>query len=238
MGPLDAVPRAQLVGNDLHVTLDFDRTGPPPVGVPTLVLMSGDGKSAPVELPMRWEDEDRVGAHFLLPGSGTWHPVVKLDGRAWRAPPVTLPWAPEFEPGSAAEGKALLLATAKAGGGAERLSMAGLFSEALQSEARVPLAPALIALSVALLLAEVFFRRFLSGRVPRLKPRFVRSVSLEAMPAARAVAAPPSRDVRASPEADAPPVKTPEPAPQPPPKSDMASALEEATARAKKRTGR
>src|SRR6185295_17271685 len=114
-------------------------------GVPTLMLLPGDGKSTPIELPMRWEDEDRVGAHFTLPGTGTWHPIVKLDNRVWRAPPVTLPWAPEFEPGTAAEGKALLAAMAKAGSGVERLSFAGLFVEAVQSEARTPLAPYLLA---------------------------------------------------------------------------------------------
>jgi uncharacterized membrane protein len=243
MGPLDAVPRAQLIGNDLHVTLDFDPKGAPPVGVPTLMLLSGDGKSQPVELPMRWEDEDRVGAHFTLPGSGTWHPVVKLDGRAWRAPPVTLPWAPEFEPGTAAEGKSLLGAMAKAGSGIERLSMAGLFTEALQSEARTPLAPYLLAFAVLLLLAEVFVRRFFSGRVPRLRPRFARTVSLEAMPR---IPAHPERAERvegvpqpnASPESPTPPEK-PAPSPEPEPAtSDVVSALDEARARAKKRTGR
>lgn len=240
MGSLDAVPRAQLSGNDLHVTLDFDAKAAPPVGVPTLVLLPGDGRSAPVELPMRWEEEDRVGAHFSLPGSGTWHPVVKLDGRVWRAPPVTLPWAPEFEPGKASEGKALLAAMARAGGGAERLSMAGLFVEAVQSEARAPLAPFLLAVSVALLLAEVFVRRFFSGRVPRLRPRFARSVSLEAMPrvaVAVSVDAPTVEGGGRSASADAAVEKAPVPAPAPT-KSEVNSVLDEARARAKKRTER
>ncbi|HEY1086527.1 MAG TPA: VWA domain-containing protein, partial [Archangium sp.] len=166
---LDAVARAQLNGNDLHVTLDFDPAAPPPTGTPTLVLMAGDAKQKPLELPMRWEDEDRVGAHFVLPGSGTWHPVVKLGDRLFRAPPVTLPWAPEFEPAPVSEGKALLGSVAKAGGGVERIAMAGLFKEAVESEAAVPLAPALLAICVALLVAEVFVRRFLSG--PRLRKR-------------------------------------------------------------------
>jgi hypothetical protein len=236
MGPLDAVPRAQLLGNDLHVTLDFDPKGAPPVGVPTLMLLPGDGKSPPVELPMRWEDEDRVGAHYVLPGSGTWHPVVKLDGRAWRAPPVTLPWAPEFEPGNAVEGKATLAAMAKAGSGAERLSMAGLFVEALQSEARTPLAPALLAFAVLVLLAEVFVRRFFSGRVPRLRPRFARSVSLESMPRVQVAAVAPEVDGETA--GDRHLRSQSPPAPPAAPASDMADALADARARAKKRTGR
>jgi uncharacterized membrane protein len=240
MGPLDAVPRATLLGNDLHVTLDFDPKGAPPVGVPTLVLLPGDGKSQPIELPMRWEDEDRVGAHFVLPGSGTWHPVVKLDGRAWRAPPVTLPWAPEFEPGTAAEGKATLGAMAKAGSGAERLSMVGLFLEAAQSEARTPLAPFLLAFAVLVLLTEVFVRRFFSGRVARLRPRFARTVSLETVPrvAALAPVSAAKRADGASPESEAAPAKPPAPPAEPPKPSDISSALDEARARAKKRTGR
>ncbi len=119
---------------------------------------------------MRWEDEDRVGAHFVLPGSGTWHPVVKLGDRVLRAPPVTLPYAPEFEPGSRREGKTLLAEVAKAGGGVERLAMAGLFAEAAESEAKVPLAPWLVGCSVLVLLAEVFVRRFTSGQ-PRRQAR-------------------------------------------------------------------
>lgn len=138
IGPLDPVPRARVQGNDLHVTLDFDPAAPPPAGAPTLVVLSGDARARPIELPMRWEDEDRVGAHFSLPGSGSFHPVVKLGDKLYRAPPVTLAWAPEFEPGSAREGKSLLALVAKASGGLERLAMAGLFIDAPASPRRSP----------------------------------------------------------------------------------------------------
>ncbi|MBL8923947.1 MAG: VWA domain-containing protein, partial [Myxococcaceae bacterium] len=129
---LEAVARARLTGNDLHVTLDFDPSAPPPSGQATLVLLSGDAKVKPVELPMRWEEEDRQGAHFVLPGTGTWHPVVKLGDRLFRAPPVTLPWVPEFEPAPPKEGRLALASVAKAGGGVERLAMTGLFAEGKQ----------------------------------------------------------------------------------------------------------
>ncbi len=216
---LDAVARASLVGNDLHVTLDFDPSAPPPTGTPTLVLLSGDAKVKPLELPMRWEDEDRVGAHFVLPGSGTWHPVVKLGDRLFRAPPVTLPWAPEFEPAPVSEGKALLSSVAKAGGGVERLAMAGLFKEAVESEAAVPLAPSLLAVCVALLVAEVFTRRFLSG--PRLRRRVVAKVAPAAAPVPTKVAAPV--------------VSAPAPKPSAPGVKDALSAARD---RARKRTDR
>ncbi|MFZ5439454.1 MAG: VWA domain-containing protein [Myxococcota bacterium] len=233
---VDAVARATLTGNDLHVTLDFDPNAPPPAGTPTLMLLSGDARVKPLELPMRWEDEDRVGAHFVLPGSGTWHPVVKLGERLFRAPPVTLPWAPEFEPAPASEGKQLLTQVAKAGGGLERIAMVGLFKDAIESEAALALAPALLALSVALLVAEVFLRRFLSG--PRLRRR-------KPVAAARApvvAAAGPKAATASAPAVSAPPPDSPkgdetvvEAKPSAP---SMTDALAAARERAKKRTGR
>ncbi|MDP1825414.1 MAG: VWA domain-containing protein [Archangium sp.] len=234
---LDAVARAQLTGNDLHVTLDFDPDAPPPSGTPTLVLLSGDAKRAPLELPMRWEDEDRVGAHFVLPGSGTWHPVVRLGDRLFRAPPVTLPWAPEFEPAPVSEGKALLAAVAKAGGGLERIAMVGLFKDAVESEAAIPLAPSILALCVLLLVSEVFVRRFLSG--PRLRKRAKPArVSAPALPVLqpRSVSSPGVPVVAA-----APGEKPPDEPPPPPPKPSaptMQDALSAARDKAKKRTGR
>ena len=224
---VDAVARASLTGSDLHVTLDFDPNAPPPAGTPTLVLLSGDAKVRPLELPMRWEDEDRVGAHFVLPGSGTWHPVVKLGDRLFRAPPVTLPWAPEFEPAPASEGKALLAAVAKAGGGLERLAMVGLFADAIASEAAVPLAPWLLAVCVVLLVAEVFVRRFLSG--PRLRRRKV------LVAAARPQGPSPSPSPVPAPVSPGP---APVTEPTPPSAPNVQDALSAARERARKRTGR
>lgn len=234
---LDAVARASLAGNDLHVTLDFDPAAPPPAGTPTLVLLSGDARVAPLELPMRWEDEDRVGAHWVLPGSGTWHPVVKLGDRLFRAPPVTLPWAPEFEPAPVKEGKALLTSVTVAGNGVERLAIVGLFKDAVESEAAVPLAPWLVAVAVLVLLGEVFVRRFLSGpRSARRKPAVVKVVAAApAVPSAPRPEAPRASPGTATPAAAAAP---PEPEAPPPEKKDVLSALAQARDRAKKRTGR
>jgi len=178
---------------------------------------------------MRWEDEDRQGAHFVLPGTGTWHPVVKLGDRVFRAPPVTLPWVPEFEPAPPKEGRAALIAVAKAGSGVERLAMTGLFAEGEQSFARVPLAPFLVSLAVLLLVAEVFVRRFLSGpRVRRQKPAIAPPMPVMPQPAVSPAAA-------VSTTSPSPP--TPEqPAPKPPepPRDPLAEARE----RARKRTQR
>lgn len=223
---LDAVARATLAGNDLHVTLDFDPSAPPPAGTPTLMLLSGDARVKPVELPMRWEDEDRVGAHFVLPGTGTWHPVVKLGDRLFRAPPVTLPWAPEFEPAPAREGKALLAGVALAGNGVERIAMAGLFHDAVESLAAIPLAPPLLILAVVLLVSEVFLRRFLSG--PRLRKRRLEPATVPA-------STPTGVPVAAGPQPSAAPAAAPPPEPAAP---GMKDALAAAREKARKRTGR
>jgi uncharacterized membrane protein len=226
-GQVDVVARSLRQGSDLHVTLDFDPKSPPPEASPTLTLLRGDGQGAPIELPMRWEDEDRMGAHYSLPGSGTYYPVVKLGGRVLRAPPVTLPYAPEFEPGTAGAGRELLAQVAKVSGGVERLAMTGLFTSAAQSFAPVPLSPLLVALAVVGLLAEVVTRRFLAGKKRKARP-------------AAKVKAPAVAEVRAAaPKLGAQePVKPEAPAAPPPEKPGMKSALETARERARKRTQR
>jgi hypothetical protein len=143
-----------------------------------------------------------------------------------RAPPVVLPYAPEFEQGSAKEGKELLEAVAKVGGGVERLSMTELFKDAPESEGKVPLAPWMVGLAVVLLVAEVVVRRLLS--VPRL--RKVRPVAATAVAQAGATAPAPA-EAKARQE-------EPPPEPKPPAPGNVDSALEAARQRAKRRTGR
>ncbi|TQF17822.1 VWA domain-containing protein [Myxococcus llanfairpwllgwyngyllgogerychwyrndrobwllllantysiliogogogochensis] len=174
----EAVVRSERRGHLLRVTLDLPPDEPLPATLPTLMLLSGDGTSAPTEHPMRWEEDDRLVAELPLEGSGTWHPVVRVGTRALRAPPVALPYAPEFEPGSPKEGLALLRAVAAVGGGVERLSMTGLFEEAPESEGHLALAPWLVALAVAVLLSEVAVRRFLSAPRQRVKARAVSEASV------------------------------------------------------------
>jgi len=240
----EAVARAERQGNLLRVTLDLAPGEPMPTALPTLVVLPGDGSSDPVELPMRWEDEDRLAAEYTLPGRGTWHPVVKLGSRALRAPPVALPYAPEFEPGSPKEGLAVLRGVAAVGSGVERLSMANLFADAPVSEGRVALAPWLVGFAVLVLLAEVAVRRFFS--TPRLrKPAPVKAPGLVEAPAGR-VAAPsgtvitPARTQEAPREAPSAQTGSEEGEKPPPEKPDgnVDSALEAARARSRKRLGR
>jgi hypothetical protein len=224
----EAVVRSERRGDRLRVTLDFVRDAALPGALPTLMLLPGDGRGSPVELPMRWEDEDRVVAEYTLPGSGTWHPVVKLGTRALRAPPVTLPYAPEFEPGSAQRGLEVLRGLASVSGGQERLSLTDLFAHSPESEGRVALAPWLVGLALVALLAEVAARRFLSA--PRLRPA-------RTAPSAAAMAGPPVVPERS--RTDAPPRALPPSASSEPERpreeSGVDSALEAARERARRR---
>ena len=211
-------------GGDLHLTLDFPPEAAPTDAQPRALLLSGEGDAAALEVPLRWEAEDRLGAHVTLPGTGTWHPVIQVGGRAIRAPPVTLPYSPEFEPGSVEEGRTTLSRLARLTGGRERLSMAGIFADAGRSSSVWPLAPLLVAIAVVLLLAEVFVRRFLSGR-----PQHV--VTLED-PALRGVLEA-SRAPSVSADASSPAIEPP-PVPARPAVQD---ALAQARERARRRTG-
>lgn len=236
----EAVARSERRGNLLRVTLDFAPGEALPGALPSLVLLPGDGRGAPVEVPMRWEDEDRVAAEYTLPGSGTWHPVVRLGTRVLRAPPVTLPYAPEFEPGSAREGLEVLRAVAGVGGGVERLSMVGLFAEAPESEGRVALAPWLVGLAVAALLAEVAVRRFLSGPRHRRAVAPTATVTVPGMPAPPIARQPPAAEATGAgraPEAPATGESSPA-AEKPREERGVDSALEAARERARRRLGR
>lgn len=222
-----AVVRAVRKGNNLHVTLDFPTGNASVDGKPSVLILTGDAKGEPLELPLRWEESDRLGAHFTLPGSGTFHPIVQLNGRPLRAPPVTLPYAPEFEPITAAEGRNTLLSVAKVAGGVERLSMSGVFAETAESRSSVPLAPWLVALSVVAMLAEVVTRRFFA--VPS------RSAKLH-VPKAVAATMRTQKPVAAAPAAnkEAP---EPEAMPEAPKAPGLDDALSKARDRAKRRTG-
>lgn len=223
-----AVVRATRKGNDLHVTVDFPSGNASVDGKPSLLILTGDAKGEPQELPLRWEESDRLGAHFTLPGSGTFHPVVKLNGRPLRAAPVTLPYAPEFEPVTAAQGRETLLGIAKAAGGVERLSMSGVFAETTESLSSVPLAPWLVVLSLFALLAEVVMRRFFAvpSRAATLHVPSAVAASMRTRDIVPSATGTP-KSSRAEPEAT--------------PKKDEADALSDALAkargRAKRRTG-
>jgi hypothetical protein len=138
---------------------------------------------------------------------------------------VTLPYSPEFEPSSNQDGRALLSALAQLTGGAERISMTGLFAATAQSAAAVPLAPVLVAVALLLLLAEVVLRRFFAGRRRESHPK-------------PALAPIPSKMVVRTGAPQPVPVALSPSTPVVEPKSGVRSALEVAQERARKRLKR
>ena len=221
----------------LRVTLDFAPGAPLPGALPTLVLLPGDGRAAggaADALGGRGPAGGRVhaaGQRHVAPGGEAGH------GGVLRAPPVALPYAPEFEPGSAKEGLELLRAR---GGGGRRRGAAvdgGPVRGGAGVGGRVALAPWLVALALAVLLAEVAVRRFLSA--PRVRAARARPVkeSVTSRPATtpRTEAVKTSGGGKPADPPGAPQDPPPEP-PKPPPGMD--SALEAARARARRRTGR
>ncbi|HYO69056.1 MAG TPA: hypothetical protein VEU33_23550, partial [Archangium sp.] len=112
-------------------------------------------------------------------------------------------------------------------------------AEAPESEGRVALAPWLVALAVAVLLAEVVVRRFLSG--PRLRRAVAASTpATVAVPglsaSATASSAPVKSEPRAGPAPEAPAAALEETKPREEP--GVNSALEAARERARRRFGR
>lgn len=222
-----AVARASLSGDVAHITLDVESLQAAGARV---TLLPSDARRQPIEVPMPWEAGDRASAEVTLPGSGVWHPVVRLGDAVYRAPPLALPWAPEFEPAVPEEGHALLRDVARAGGGVERLSLSGFFGEARQSEAPHALAPLLVALGIAFMLVDVFARRLGLRWQRRRRPQVV-----SATPAH--VGAPMAMSP-SSPVTPPGPTAATSPAPQAPEASSAPSAMDIARERARRRTGR
>jgi hypothetical protein len=103
--------------------------------------------------------------------------------------------------------------------------MTGLFAATAQSAAAVPLAPVLVELALALLLAEVVLRRFFAGRRRESHPKPVRA---PAAPRAVVGTGPP-QPAPVAPSPAAPAVEA---------KSGVRSALEVAQERARQRLKR
>lgn len=208
-------------GHELVVTVETDE----PVSSASASLVAGDGSLDTTSRALRWEDAHRLTARFPLEQSGSFFPVIQLDGRTLRAAPATLPYAPEFEPRDPADGRRLLEDVARLSGGAERLSLESVFTAPGSAPARRSLSPWLVAAALLLALAEVATRRL--GWHPSWP-------ALPALPRRRASSAPART---AAPSAPTPAVAA-EPDSSPPPSDDVRSALEQARERARRRIDR
>lgn len=227
MGPEesgDAVLKVRREGHDLLVTAEIDPDASERYAGASVTLLRGSAEGTPEEAPLRLESDGKLVARFRLSGSDTYHPVVKLGGEVLRAPPATLPYAPEFEPRAPDAGRRELEAIASLTGGRERLSVEGLFERAALSHSRLPLAPWLTALVLLLVLLEVAARRLIPAQRPAVAapspmPGSQPTVPFRDAPAVEATEPAPSAETEAAPS---------------PPLDATASALEMARARRKK----
>jgi hypothetical protein len=214
--PRDAMVQVRRDGQELTVMVEVDPSAPGAGNARVKLLSGTDGKTA--EAKLEPEDEGRLVAHFHLGASGTFHPVVLLGGQVQPAPPVTLPYAPEYEPVPAARGRELLEALARLSGGVERLGVDGLFEPTQHRPGTRELTPSLVALLLVGMLTEVLLRRV------RFQPR--RAVQAGVAPLAE-------RPAGATPPGPPGPSG---PATQGAPAGDVGSAMAQARARAKGRT--
>jgi hypothetical protein len=162
--PGGAVVTQEVVDGAVVVDLQLDpaRDGDPWPAPPRLLVLRGRPGQRPetIVTPLRWSDPDSLGASIPLAGAEV--AVVTLDapGMAPRSlAPVRHPVLTETVPASPTEGRRQLERLARATGGRERLDAASIW-DAFQRQARtVRLAPWLLLLAAAVLLAEVAERR-------------------------------------------------------------------------------
>jgi uncharacterized membrane protein len=184
---------------DARIVLEFDPQSEAGKEIarqaPTLsvITTSEGGKSDQVEF--QWTGERSLEARFSMEREGVYLPVARLaGGRVVKAPPVMLPYSPEFLPrrmGRHREGQELLEEVAARTGGRRRDTLEGIFDLPRASlrdrfSLRIPMALAVL----ALLLLEVAARRLslwdiaLVARVERAlsRPRAVLAAPLPPTP--------------------------------------------------------
>lgn len=220
--------KARREGHELHVTVEVDDSAAEALSDPSVTMLSADGSATPTAVSLRREDAHVLGARLPIGSTGSLFPIVQVGGRVLRVAPVTLPYAPEFEPRSAGEGRALLEELALLTGGQERVSVDAIYTAAGAAAGRRSIAPWLAALALVLLLAEVAVRRWLPGWTPRRRPAASETVSATTRRRPVPVTA-------AAPHAEPPPAAGEPQAPEKTPESAMQEALDRV--RERKRRG-
>ncbi len=115
---------------------------------------------APIDVPLQRTDLDTAEARMTLPFPGDYLPVlVGPDGPILEAPPISLPYSPEFLPAGDLDGEAVLADLAHQTGGRELGAVEELFEPAASRHARRDLTPILAVAAMILLVLEVAERR-------------------------------------------------------------------------------
>jgi len=136
----------------------------------SLRLLSPPG-TEPIDVPLVWDGPTTAVARTTLSSPGHYLPVLDLgDGGVLRAPPVTLPYSPEFLPTHDLSGEEILASLARATGGKDMTTAEEIFETEETSEATawLDVSPWLALAILVLLLLEIAEQRLaLSELIPR-----------------------------------------------------------------------
>lgn len=161
------------------------------------ILAPGETESDPpaggLDVSLRWVDTHRLEGRFALTKPGAYLGVVQLGGKngLFKAPPVALPYSPEFLPDPRPDrGKTVLEKVARETGGTERVVFEGLFAAPERGIQRVTLVPLFLLVALLVFLTEVAARRLelwslpqlLAGRIAKSLGRLKQAVAPRRIP--------------------------------------------------------
>ncbi|MBW2262102.1 MAG: VWA domain-containing protein [Deltaproteobacteria bacterium] len=136
----------------------------------SLRLLSPPG-TEPIDVPLVWDGPTTAVARTSLSSPGHYLPVLDLgDGGLLRAPPLTLPYSPEFLPTHELSGEEILASLARATDGRDLTSVEEVFEtdETSEATAWLDVSPWLALAILILLLLEIAEKRLaLSELIPR-----------------------------------------------------------------------
>ncbi|MES2789442.1 MAG: vWA domain-containing protein [Planctomycetota bacterium] len=237
--PNEAFLKVEHTGQDALVTLELDPDRPSKQQIESPVLTvvpPGDEREKLLEIPFEWQGANTLQARFKLSQTGTYRPLVKLGAKNFvRGPTVTLPYSPEFAPREAANsGLNVLKSLAEKTGGKARVNPVEMLADPPRASTTWPLGGLLFLLSILVLILEI------AGRRLSLWEKVIDVVS-PVLPQARGATIARQKTVRAvAPTRPAPVPPTAAPtttaAAQTPPVTPAVNPLEQAKARAKRRS--
>jgi hypothetical protein len=130
-------------------------------------LLPPAGAGEPIEVPLVWSSPSTAKVNVTLPRQGHYLPVVDLgEAGVLEAPPLSLPYSPEFLTQNSTDGEEILRSLATATGGKHLAHTDDIYQDqqTTKSRATMDLSPWFALLILVLLLVEIAERRlFLSS---------------------------------------------------------------------------
>lgn len=174
ISPASAKATSSLSRSTAEVRMEFDEESASRHRTTPLVLrlLPPPGSDA-IEVPLVWEDATTAVARTELSASGHYLPVVDLgaDG-VLEAPPLTLPYSPEFLPTHDLSGEEILASLSRATGGQNLVRTDDAFSREQISEATawLDVSPWLALALLVVLLLEILEKRLALSELIARRP--------------------------------------------------------------------